>query len=293
MSERLFITGATGNTGQALLRLLVSGGAFEPSSVTCLCRPGGRGERLLPFGVRIAGGDASSAESVARVYRGEEIVVHISSYRHAEAVLAGCRGMKRLVMISSTGVHSSYREIAKDIAAAEGAVERSGAAFTILRPTMIYGTAADRNISKMIRLVAKSPVVPLPGGGRSVFQPVHVEDLAAAILAAIEKPASVRKTYDIPGGSAHSLREIVSIIARELGKRPVILPVPQGFAEWAVGLGERVLRRPPLRLEQVQRLREDKTYDFSEAARDLGYAPRHFREGVSRQIRSMFPESAR
>lgn len=289
MSDRLFITGATGNTGQALLRLLSSSGRYDPSTITCLCRPGGRGERLLSFGVRIAGGDASSAESVARVYRGEEIVVHISSYRHAEAVLAGCRGMKRLVMISSTGVFSIYREIAKDIEAAERAVERSGVPYTILRPTMLYGTAADRNISKMIRLVAKSPFVPLPGGGRSVFQPVHVDDLAAAILAAIEKPASIGKTYDIPGGSAHALREIVSIIAKRLGKRPLIVAVPQGFAESAAALGERILRRPPLRLEQVRRLREDKTYDFSEAARDLGYSPRDFREGVSQQIRSMYP----
>ncbi|HVO76757.1 MAG TPA: hypothetical protein VMT60_02115, partial [Candidatus Bathyarchaeia archaeon] len=71
MESSLFITGGTGNTGQALLRLIGADEAFRGVPITCLCRPGGRGERLLPFGVRIAGGDSSSVDSLRRAYRGE------------------------------------------------------------------------------------------------------------------------------------------------------------------------------------------------------------------------------
>jgi nucleoside-diphosphate-sugar epimerase len=292
MAERIFITGATGNTGQALLRLIAGDSALGQTRVTCLCRPVGRAERLLPFGVRIVGGDASSAESLKRVYQGEDTVIHISSIFHSPAVLEGCRGMKRLIAISSTRLFSDYWDGTAEIFSAERAIEQSGVPFTILRPTMIYGTPEDHNVSKLIRVVKKYPIVPLPHGGKSVFQPVYLDDLAACIILALKKPVSIGKSYNIPGGSAHSLREMVSIVSKELGRHVLTVPFPLGLAEAAVGWHEKRSPRPLIRREQIQRLREDKRYDFSEAARDLGYAPMHFREGVAREIRAMLAAEA-
>jgi uncharacterized protein YbjT (DUF2867 family) len=285
MPESIFITGGTGKTGQAVLRRLAADEVFRDARITGLCRPGGRGERLLPFGVRIAGGDASSAESLRKVYRGEPVVIHISSIFHAHAVLEGCRGMKRLVAVSSTRVYSKAWDRAGEIEEAERAIERSGIAYTILRPTMIYGTPDDRNISKLIRLVAKYGIVPLPGGGTSIFQPVHVDDLASCILAALKTPASFGRSYDVPGGSAHTLREIVAIISGKLGKKAVVVPFPITLAETAAGAMEKLLPRLVIRREQIERLREDKRYDFSKTAKDLGYAPRPFADGVTEEIR--------
>ncbi len=202
-------------------------------------------------------------------------------------MLEGCRGMKRLVAVSSTRRFSKSWERAREIEDAERAIERSGVDYTILRPTMIYGNAEDRNISKFIRLIMKYGIVPLPGGGKSVFQPVHVDDLAACILAALKTPASEGKSYNVPGGSAHSLREIVDIVAKILGKRAVAVPVPFALAEAVAGLQEKLLPRPFIRREQIERLREDKRYDYSEAAKDLGYAPRELRAGIEQEIREM------
>jgi nucleoside-diphosphate-sugar epimerase len=285
MPDGIFITGGTGNTGQALLGLIAADEALRGIRITGLCRPGGRGERLLPHGVKIAGGDASSAASLGKVYRGEPVVIHLSSIFHAKAVLEGCRGMKRLIAVSSTRIFSKTWERAPEIEAAERAIESSDVPYTILRPTMIYGNSEDRNISKFIRLVGKYGIVPLPGGGKSVFQPVHVEDLAGCILAAIKTPESAGKSYNVPGGSAHSLREIVEIISGILKKRVLIVPFPLALAEAAAGLQEKLFPRPFIRREQIERLREDKRYDFSEAANDLGYAPRSFAEGVAEEIR--------
>jgi len=285
MPEAIFITGGTGNTGQALLRLIAGDEMFRGVRITGLCRPGGRGERLLPYGVKIAGGDASSDESLGRVYRGEPVVIHLSSIFHAGAVLEGCRGMQRLIAVSSTRLYSKTWERAREIEAAESAIERSGVPYTILRPTMIYGNSEDRNISKFIRLVGKCGIVPLPGGGKSVFQPVHVDDLAACILAALKAPRSAGKSYDVPGGSAHSLKEIVDIIAGILHKKVLIVPFPLALAETAAGLQEKLLPRPFIHREQIERLREDKRYDFSEAAKDLGYAPRGLKAGIEQEIR--------
>ena len=91
----------------------------------------------------------------------------------------------------------------------------------------------------------------------------------------------------VPGGSAHSLREIVDIIAGILGKRVLTVPVPLGLAEAAVGLQEKLLSHPVIRREQIQRLREDKQYEYSPAADDLGYSPMQFNDGAAKLIRAM------
>ena len=88
--------------------------------------------------------------------------------------------------------------------------------------------------------------------------------------------------YDVPGGSAHSLRDMVAIIAEALGKRVSFVPVPLALASLASKLaGSRI---DP---EQIERLREDKTFSYDAAAADLGYAPMTFEEGIRLQLRAM------
>ncbi len=263
----------------------MSDASFGGCRITCLCRPTGRAERLLAFGVRIVGGDASHAESLKRVYQGQPTVILLSSIFHAGAVIEGCAGMKRLIAVSSTSIYSKRSPISGDIETSERLIERSGIPYTILRATMIYGTREDRNISRLIGLVAKTRVVPLPGRGKTMFQPVYMEDLAACIVSALKSSAAIGKSYDVPGGSAHTLGDIVKIIARVLGRRVVAVPVPIGVAVSAASLGERILGRPVVQRQQIERLREDKTYDYSEAAKDLGYSPRPFAQGVSEEIK--------
>ncbi len=284
MSGRIFITGASGNTGRALLDIMCGDPEVREAGITCLVRPGGWREILERYPVHIVEGDASRSDSLGRAYSGESVVIHISSIFHTKAVLEACHTLDRLIVISSTGVFSRYRSIAERIAAGERETELSGARYTILRPTMIYGAPGDRNISRLIRLVRRSPIIPLPAGGSSKFQPVHVEDLASCILAALKREASVGKIYNVPGGSAHTLREIVAIIAGLLGRRITTVTVPFALAYLAVGMYELLARNPRLRREQILRLREDKSFEYAEAAGDLGYAPMTFREGVARQI---------
>ncbi|HER43354.1 MAG TPA: NAD-dependent epimerase/dehydratase family protein [Candidatus Eisenbacteria bacterium] len=282
MRRRIFITGAAGKAGSALLDLVFERGGGVEADVACLCRSDACRERLSRFPVAIAEGDASDAVSLRRAYRGEETVVHLSSIFHAPAVVEACREAKRLVVLSSTGVFSRFRRSAAEIGRCEKLIESSGIPYTILRPTMIYGTPDDRNISRLVRLVARSPVVPLPGGGRARFQPVHVRDLAACIAACLESGAGIGRSYNVPGGSAHGLGEIIRIIAGLLGKRVLLVPVPLG----PVLLAARALR---LRVdpEQIERLREDKTFPYDDAAVDLGYAPMVFEDGLRLQLEAM------
>ena len=281
MSRSIFITGASGKTGLELVGLMLGGG-YAATDITCLCRSDRCRKLLSPFSIGLARGDASDTDSLVSAYGGEETVIHLSSIFHAPALLEACRDAKHLIVVSSTGVFSKHRSTAAQIAEMERLVRNSGIPSTILRPTMIYGTPDDRNISRLVRLIKRLYLVPLPGGGRARFQPVHARDLARCIAACLSSRESVGKSYNVPGGSAHSLAEIVRMIAWLLGKRILIVPVPIALASIAA----RVLG-PGLDPEQIARLKEDKTFSYEEAEMDLGYSPMTFEEGLRIQLEAM------
>ena len=268
MGEGIFITGAAGKTGLALLERLRGDRGAARGDITCLLRPGGDRGPLEHFGVQIVEGNAADPDAVAAAWTGQETVLHLSSILHAGAVVRGTRGARRLVAVSSAGRYSRFRDIAGAIVAGEKAVERSAAAWTILRPTMIYGVPGDRNISRLAALVARARILPLPGGN-SRFQPVLADDLAGAIVAALDRPSSEKRSYDVSGGSAHTLAGIVRILAGLMGRRVVVLPVPLALARAAVRLLGRVTDRPAIDPSQIDRLLEDRSLPHEEAARDL------------------------
>jgi uncharacterized protein YbjT (DUF2867 family) len=169
--------------------------------------------------------------------------------------------------------------------AAEDRVRSLPGAWTILRPTMIYGDAGDRNLSRLIRFVASCPVVPLPGGGRALVQPVHVEDLGRAAVEALECEAAARREYNLPGAEAAPLRELVLHVGRLLDRRLWLVPLPIAPTASLAGLWHRLGLPPRVSSEQVLRLAEDKAFAFDDARRDWRYAPRGYREGLADEVR--------
>jgi nucleoside-diphosphate-sugar epimerase len=280
MQTRLFITGASGNTGRAFLDDLSRSPLARDADIVCLTIPGDPLGDLSAWNVRTAEADARDSDSIARAWDGDRSIVNISSIYHSGAILKGCPGARSIVAVSSTGLFSRYRDEATRIEAAEKVVTSSGIPWTILRPTMIYGTPLDRNMSKLIKYVSRRRVIVLPGGGRSLFQPVSAFDLASCITASLISPAAAGRSYEISGGSVHQLREIVQMIAVLLERRVSMIPVPLRAAVSVL----KILPSPPVKPVQVMRLLEDKVFDHSAATADLGFSPVPLEEGLKRQI---------
>jgi len=180
------------------------------------------------------------------------------------------------------GVHTRLASAGAEAKrAGEACLRASALEWTILRPSMIYGRPGDRNLERLLRLLARCPVVPLPGGGRVLQQPVHVDDLVEAILAALVRPEAVRRAYDVGGPEALTLRAMVEECARALGRRAVAFPLPLGPVHAAVRAARRAGLRTPVRPEQLLRLQESKAVDIGPARRELGFAPRPFAEGIA------------
>jgi uncharacterized protein YbjT (DUF2867 family) len=280
---KVLLTGATGLLGGALLDLLLS----RDHEVRCLVRHESRNvSRLDPSRVEVFWGDANVAEDLRRALAGTDALVHVAGIEHAPAVVGAARdaGVFRLVMVGSTSAHSAYEFRSGPKRRMEGVVTGSGLDWTIVRPTMIYGSERDKNVHRLLRFLDRSPVFPIFGPGTNLWQPVYHEDCARGVYEALVRPAAVGRAYDLPGASPLPYAAMVETAARALGRNPSLVRLPLEPIRRFLLLAE-TLRLPlPIKSEQVLRLREDKAYPLDAARRDLGYAPRPFHEGVALEV---------
>ncbi|MEY2476035.1 MAG: hypothetical protein QOG87_1350 [Actinomycetota bacterium] len=284
---KVHVTGGSGFLGSHVIPLLCSRG----HQVTALARSATAADRVNALGAAPISGDLDDPASLDAAFRASdaEVLVNVASlgFGHATTIVAAAEdaGIGRAVFVSTTAIFTNLNAGSKAVRqAAEKAITGSELAWTIIRPTMIYGTPADRNIARLLQLLRRSPVVPLPGGGRRLQQPVHVDDVAMAVVAAAETDRARGQAYDVAGPEPLTFRALIEAAAAAVGRAPRLVPVPLRPLIGAVRVYERMASRPRIKAEQLERLAEDKAFDIGPARADFGYAPRSFAEGVAQEV---------
>jgi uncharacterized protein YbjT (DUF2867 family) len=297
---RLLVTGGSGFLG----RYVLAEAARRGHCCVALARSPAAMRAVAARGATPLAGDLDDGAALAGVFAsaGCDALINLASlgFGHApDIVRAAVRArLDRSVFVSTTAITTRLPASSKAVRlAAEDEIRRSGLSWTILRPTMIYGAAGDRNLSRLLALLARlrrAPVpggvplvVPVPGGGRQLQQPVHVADLAEAVLAAVERPAAAGHGYDVAGPEPLTFAELLRGSAAAAGCRLWLVPVPFAPVIALTRGYERISRRPVIRVEQWQRLAEDKAFGIKAAARDLDYAPRSFAEGIGAEAAAL------
>lgn len=198
-------------------------------------------------------------------------------------------GARRLVVLSSTSRFAkadssdvAEQAVASRLAEAEACVQRwaasQGVALVILRPTLIYGSGRDQNVAAVARFLRRFHFFPLAGGGCGLRQPVHVEDVAQACVAALSLPAAngVALAYALSGAETLSFAAMVRRIAERSGVRAVLLPVPLCLLRVALRLARVLPMCRSWTPGMVERMNRDQVFGHEDAARDLGFSPRRF-----------------
>jgi nucleoside-diphosphate-sugar epimerase len=183
-------------------------------------------------------------------------------------------------------MYSQYQKYASEYIEIEQKIKKSGLDYTIIRPTMIYGNHHDKNIHKLVKIVNRFPIVPIVGAGDSLMQPIYAKDLADVIAAAALSDASIRKEYNVAGKEPITYKNLIEEIARALGKKRLFLSVPYSLCLACGYLGD-LIPNGLVNLERIQRLKEDKAFDYSLARDELGFSPRSFQEGIVLEIQAL------
>lgn len=172
------------------------------------------------------------------------------------ARMAAEAGVSRVIQISAIGAsENSPSQYARTKAAGEKAVLEAFSDATILRPSIVFGPE-DGFFNLFARLARYSPVLPLIGGGRTRFQPVFVGDVAEAVVAALDKPETKGRTYELGGPRVYSFKELLQLMLREVNRRRLLVPVPWGVAKIQAAILGR-LPRPLLTGDQLAQLKTD------------------------------------
>lgn len=288
----VLVTGATGFVGSYLVPELLSRG----HRVRCLVRSTTL-QHLQRPGVELVRGDITAPGSLDEACTGAGSIVHLAAIirekgratfqrvnaegtRHLVAA-AQRAGVGRFIHMSNLGVtgpqpaypflHSKWL--------GEEAVREGGLAYTIFRPSVLFGPE-DRFINVLADLVRRLPVVPVIGPGRTRFQLISVAEVARCLASALEEDRFSGQTVELGGPEHLSYEDIINLIIRTLGKRRVKVHIPLPLMRPAVWAMERLLPQPPVTSQQLKMLAQDNITDLDVVERWFGFRPTPLTEGM-------------
>jgi NADH dehydrogenase len=275
----VLLIGGTGYVGDAMRHRLREAG----HAVTLLVRPSSSVERFEREGFATAQGDVTDPTSLARAMQRvqPEVVINLvavikesgdatferMNYRGTVNVVDAMRetGINRIIQMSAIGADNipdyPYHYTKWK---AENYVKDSGLTWTIFRPSIVFGPGEQVQFVSQLADVVKmkaAPVVPVVGDGRSRFQPIHLDDVAAAFERAVRDPATTAgQTYEIAGPEVLTYEEILDEAARVLGKQKPKVHVPVALMKPAAALmGAIPFIEAPVTTEQLKMLKLDNT----------------------------------
>ena len=219
--------------------------------------------------------DLADAEALRAALEGAGRVVSCAHARFVPAVLAAAPAGASFVFLGSTRKFTRWPDAhGNGVLAGEAAFLGSGRMGVMLHPTMIYGAQGEDNVQRLAALLRRLPVVPLPGGGRALVQPIFQGDVTRCLLAALRVEWGGAGALVIAGPQAMPYADFVRAVAEAAGLGvPRVVGVPVGVLRVGGWLVRWVPGLPRIGGDEIRRLMEDKGFDVGPMVRRLGVRP--------------------
>ena len=292
---RVLVTGGTGVIGAATMSALVGAGHV----VRLLSRHARQDAREWPAGVEPWPGNVGDPDTVRGAAEGCSVVLHlvaivdeeppdatferinVEGTRHVVAEAARA-DLVRVVHVSSLGADRGESAYHRSKLAAEEIVRGYRGRWTILRPGSVYGPG-DEQISLLLRMVRTLPAVPVIGGGDQPIQPAWHEDIAAAIVRAVERDDLDGRVLELAGADLTSQNDLIDRLARITDRSVARIPLPQLLASAGMKALGLVGIEIPFNDGQVQMLDEGNRIEAgkpNDLVTTLGIAPTPLEQGL-------------
>ena len=175
--------------------------------------------------------------------------VHVTGAARV-ARLAREAGVEHLIHVSGIGSDAgSASPYIRSRGEGEKVVRDAFPAAALIRPSVMFGRG-DAFVTPVARMLRRLPIFPLFGRGQTQLQPADVEDVAEAIARAMQT-AQPRMYYELGGPRIYTYRALLQMLARHLGRKPILVPIPFGL--WrALAYVAEMLPQPPITRNQVE-----------------------------------------
>ena len=305
---RVAIFGGSGFVGSFLVDALIAAG-HEPS---LMVRLGSERKVKQAERCRLVAGNLSSTTAIdATLENCDAVIYNVGILKESPkqgitfeelqyngvvrvAESAKTHDISRFLLMSANGAKSTGTPYQETKFRAEEHVRASGFDVTIFRPSVIFGEPRGRmEIGTQLCAEMISPPIPAVGfftgwrpyRGAVAMSPVHVEDVAQAFLTALRESSTIGKTYVLGGPEVLSWAEMLRRIARTVGRKKWILPMPIGIMKLAAALLDWLPFFPVTR-DQLTMLAEGNTADPAALAQLIGRQPKAFNEAHLAYLRN-------
>ena len=298
MNNMLYITGATGHSGQWLMKRLEQEKYEGPIRVVIRkSKEEAPNEHAfledLSLQLDIVVGDLRDSRFLEETLEGVDTVIHTASVTLSPLLveIALTKKVDWLILVHTTGRYSKYKSASQEYIQIEDQIlemrEKGLLNVTILRPTMIYGSHKDRNMYRLVSYLGRHKLFPVFGKGDNLMQPVHAKDLGDAYYQVLtNRQQTLNQDYNLSGKDPISYIQLLKTISTQLSRNTVFIHIPLSLAVFLIKIYNLILpKKAILSVEQVLRMNEDKCFDHSRAEEDFGYKPFSFEEGIQEEVK--------
>lgn len=296
---RLFVTGASGFFGQALVRELLAAG----HTPVCLVRPASE-KKLADVleKIEIISGDMNDVDfwkgkldkidafinliGIIREFPSRGITFDKYHYLFTVELvkLAHALGIKRFLQMSALGASPESKALYhRTKFRAEEYLRASDLDWTILRPSLIIGSANEA-LKMMVKLINSSPFTPVIGSGNYRMQPVDISNVCEAFVKALEAGNTIGKTYDLAGPDQMTYNQMLDRIAKVLDKSIKRVSMPVGLMKFVSAPFE-YFSSFPLTVGQIDMLMEENISESTAVFDDLKIKRIGFQESLYKALK--------
>ncbi len=267
---KILFTGLGGLTGSHLSTLLLKSTIKDQNTYFSILRSNSSSYLSLPSRVlcekNIFYGDIENEQFCFHVINSikPDLIVHLAQIKLVPMLINAAINTNikpRILCLGTTAIYSSISSCSSPYLNAEKYLRDKWSDFLVIRSSMIYGSSMDKNIHKLFQAIFKNQPIPIPGGGKTLYQPIFFKDVATIIYSLLLNRELVG-FYNCPGPDKLSLLELVEIISDLLNRKAITIPLPIMPSYYSLRLLEVITSRLsfklPVNSEQILRLSEDK-----------------------------------
>ena len=289
--DNILITGASGNSAYFFLKKLEKENFRKV--ITIITRSKSKNSYFKKFNLnfKILNGDINDKKFLLKSLSNIDTILHTANIENSENIIkvGNEKKVKWFILVHSTMVFSKNSSPRiKNRIRIEKEILKKNSNITILSSTMIYGTPRDINMSRLIKFMDKFKIFPIFGNGKNYMQPIYIEDLANAYYEVIKlKDKTFNKRYILAGKKPIKYIDILRLIEKKLNKKIYFIKIPLSLSLFFIKICEIIFfGKLHINTSQVERLSEDKIYDYSDAEKDFLFKPKTFEEGIEIQIKN-------